>query len=205
MKIIGLLGGVASGKSAVAGLFCELGAAVLDADRAGHEALRRPEIIEALRNRWGNSILGQDGQIDRPAVAKIVFAPDPQASTELAFLEGLTHPLITEALSREIERLSAEAAHPAAILDAPVLLKAGWDRFCDHLVFVDVPRNQRLSRAIVRGWSDEQFIGREAAQEPLPEKRARCDTIINNSGSLEETRRQVSRFWDSLILRRSSD
>ena len=85
------------------------------------------------------------------------------------------------------------------MLDAPLLLEAGWDRLCDALVFVEVPRELRLSRALARGWSEEEFAAREVAQESLDLKRSRADAIIDNSGSPEETRRQVERSWRCLI------
>ena len=99
MKILGLLGGVASGKSLVSRQLAERGAVVLDADRAGHEALRLPSIEEAARRRWGDAIFGPDGHIDRSRLAKIVFAPPPEGPKERIFLEALTHPEIGRRLS----------------------------------------------------------------------------------------------------------
>ena len=105
MKILGLLGGVASGKSLVARQLAELGAVVLDADRAGHEALRLPRIEEAARQRWGDAVFGPDGHIDRSRLAKIVFAPPPDGPRERKYLEELTHPEIGRRLSAQAEAL----------------------------------------------------------------------------------------------------
>src|SRR5215218_2373020 len=124
MKILGLLGGVASGKSTVANMFRDLGAAVLDADRAGHEILRMPAIRAAVGGRWGSTVVGPDGEIDRKAVAKIVFAPPPDGPRELAELERITHPEIRKRLLAEAEQL-AQTGVPVVILDAPVMLKSG--------------------------------------------------------------------------------
>src|SRR4029079_15511200 len=92
MQIIGLIGGVASGKSAVAAALARRGAVVLNADKLGHEVLKEPETRDALVARWGASVLGADHQISRPAVAKIVFAPTPEGAVEREFLEQIVHP-----------------------------------------------------------------------------------------------------------------
>ncbi|HUG67343.1 MAG TPA: dephospho-CoA kinase [Pirellulaceae bacterium] len=198
MKIIGILGGVASGKSFVAEQFRRLGAMVLDADQVGHEVLREPEVIQAARERWGDEVIAENGQINRSAVAKIVFAPPPKGPEELEFLEQLTHPRIGRRLQQEFARARQSRDIEVVILDAPVMLKSGWDRYCDHILFIEAPRNLRLQRARDRGWSDASFTAREAAQESLETKRAAASHILDNSGSLEATRLQVESFWQSL-------
>ena len=84
------------------------------------------------------------------------------------------------------------------MLDAPVLLKAGWDKFCDLILFVDATREQRVARAASRGWTEAEFAAREAAQEPLTEKRRRANWTIDNSGSSDQTFAQVRQFWQTL-------
>lgn len=197
MQVIGILGGVASGKSLVAKELVRLGAGLLDADRAAHEVLRMPQIEAAARQRWGPEIFGPDGHIDRARLAEIVFAGRPAGQQELKHLEQLIHPEIGRLLSREAEQMAAGGV--AMVLDAPLLLEAGWDKICDVLVFVDAPRQLRLARAMGRGWSQQDFVVREAAQESLDLKRRRADVVVDNSGSLEETQAQVRLFWDSLI------
>ena len=197
MKILGLLGGVASGKSLVAQQLADLGAVVLDADRAGHEALRLPATEKAARQRWGDAVFGPDGHIDRGRLAQIVFAPPPDGPKERKFLEELTHPEIGR-------RLLAQKEHdntlpPLAVLDAALILEAGWDKLCDCFAFIDVPREVRLARALQRGWTEGDFAAREAAQESLDSKRARADVIIDNSGSAEHTQGQVERLWQFLV------
>jgi dephospho-CoA kinase len=198
MKIIGILGGVASGKSFVAGQLAQMGAGVLDADRAAHAVLRLPAVEEAARGRWGETVFGADGHMDRSRLAKIVFSPPPKGAEERSFLEELTHPEIGRVLEQEAQRLAA-AGVAAAVLDAPLVLESGWDRFCDRLVFVDVPRKLRIARALARGWTQEEFAAREGAQESLDCKRARADVVVDNSGSPEETQHQLERFWRSLV------
>jgi dephospho-CoA kinase len=198
LRTIGLLGGVASGKSLVSAIFAEHGFGVLDADRAGHETLRLPHVIAAARDRWGKEILGPDGQIDRGRLAKIVFQPDEPGLRERHFLEHLTHPEIALRLMQEANRAAAEGACGIA-LDAAVMLEAGWDKWCDKLVYIDVPRTIRLTRALARGWKEEDFIAREAAQESLDFKRGRADVVIDNSGSTEQTRAHIARCLPTLL------
>ena len=195
--IIGILGGVASGKSLVTGQLVQLGAEVLDADRAGHEVLRLPKIEAAARERWGGGVFGADGRIDRSALAKVVFALPPNGPAEREYLEQLTHPAIGRLLKQQAERLATEAA--AVVLDAPLLLEAGWAGLCDRLIFVDAPRKLRLKRALDRGWSEGDFSAREAAQQSLDLKKGRADATMDNSGSVEQTFAQVEHFWRSLF------
>ncbi|MBL8826542.1 MAG: dephospho-CoA kinase [Planctomycetaceae bacterium] len=197
MKTIGLIGGVASGKSFVAQEFARLGAVVLDADRAGHETLREPNILAAAKTRWGEAIIGPDGQIDRKRLAAIVFEQSPTGQAELSYLEHLTHSRIGERLQEQLVQADTKG-HTVAVLDAPVLLKAGWDQFCDRIIFVDAPREVRLSRALARGWTEADFNNREAAQESLSFKAQRADDSIDNSGNVELTRTQVARLWREL-------
>ena len=88
---------------------------------------------------------------------------------------------------------------PAAVLDAPLLFEAGWNEFCDTVVFVDTPSRLRRTRAMMRGWSEEDFAAREDAQESLNHKRERADVVIDNADSPESTQAQVERFWHSLV------
>jgi dephospho-CoA kinase len=198
MLVIGILGGVASGKSLVSSELAGLGAGVLDADAAGHEVLRMPAIAAAARRRWGEEIFGADGQIDRKRLARLVFSPPPEGPRQRKYLEELTHPEIGQLLGHEARRMS-ESGTVAAILDAPLLLESGWDKFCGRLIFVDAPRELRLRRALARGWSEKEFAMREGAQEDLDSKRGRADVVVDNSGSPEQTRDQVQRLWRSLV------
>lgn len=218
-----MLGGIASGKSLVARQLQDLGAAWLDADRAGHQVLRQSEVRKQLRARWGDRLRmaalaapeadrpagltenpetlaaeNRVAELERASIARIVFAPAPEGPRELAFLESVTHPLIREVLQAEVDAFQ-RAGVPAVVLDAALLLEAGWDNICDYLVFIDVPRAVRVARAASRGWSLEEFTIREAAQESLQTKRARADLVIDNSGSPEATRTQVRALWQSLF------
>ncbi len=209
LPVLGLVGGIASGKSLIAQLLAQHGAIVLDADRAGHEVLRDPAVQQELRFRFGNQIFTAKGDVDRKSLAAIVFA-DPEA---LKFLECLTHPRIAQRLQEQLAELqqnkaqfqespgqvSLKPAPIAAVLDAPVMLKAGWDRLCDEIWFIDAPADIRLQRALERGWTPEEFASREAAQEPLWQKRDRAQCTIDNSGALESTAKMVERCWNAFL------
>ncbi len=201
MKIIGLTGGIASGKSAVASELAALGAVVLDADRAAHEVLNLPNVQLALVERWGKNVLKSSGEIDRTIVAQHVFSDEESGRSELRFLEKTLHPRIREQFEAKLAELSAvgtAVAVPVAVIDAPLLLEAGWETLCDSLVFVDSPRSERLRRASLRNWSEEEFANREALQMPIAEKRQRSTHVLDNSGTQEDLRELVRVFWASL-------
>ena len=198
MLTLGLVGGIASGKSLIAQCFYELGALVLDGDRAGHAVLRESDVIATLKSRWGDSILDSAGQISRREVAKIVFAAGNQAEKE--FLEQLAHPRIQMRLQQEMAAAQAAKDPPrVVVIDAALLFEAGWDKLCDQIIFVDAPRDVRLERAVRRGWSAEQFAAREAAQLPVEDKRQRSHIVIRNVRTLENIREVVRLTWKNLV------
>lgn len=199
LRIVGLLGGIASGKSFVADALVRRGARLLDADKAGHEVLREPEIEAAARRRWGDSIFGVDGHIHRPALGRIVFAPPPRGPLELAYLESLTHPRIGMRLRDQLSQLAQDGVTRLVVLDAPVMLKAGWNRLCTALVYVDAPVEVRRDRALRRGWTAEEFVRREGAQEPLEFKRKLADFVLDNSGPPTDLEAQIDRIWPQLL------
>jgi dephospho-CoA kinase len=199
MLILGLVGGIASGKSLVANILRDFGALVLDADQAGHYVLRDPAVIAELTQRWGKKILDSKGQIIRREVAKIVFAKGNEA--ERLFLEHLTHPRIEALLHQELEAIrKSPEPPPVVVLDAPLLFEAGWDNLCDQVLYVDAPRDLRLERAVARGWSAEQFAAREASQMPLEEKATRSHIVVRNARTLENIRDVLRLTWKHRLM-----
>jgi dephospho-CoA kinase len=173
--VIGIVGGIASGKSTVAQAFADLGCVVGDSDLHAREALAQPDVRKQLIEWWGDDILNTQGDPDRTKIAAIVFR-DP---AQRARLEALIHPLVHARRARQIAE-STDA--PAFIIDAPLLLEAGVDKECDAVVFVETPRDVRLKRAKEnRGWDEQEFTRREKAQLDLKAKRARADHIIPNT------------------------
>jgi dephospho-CoA kinase len=194
MVVVGLVGGIASGKSLVGRQLQSLGAVRIEADQIGHEVLEIPEVEAALVRRWGRGILDSNARIDRREVARRVFGPGANAD-ELKFLEQWTHPRIGARIKEKLNELTASAV---VVLDAPLLLKAGWDTFCDGLIFVDVEQSVREARAARRGWTVSELHAREAAQGSLEEKRRRSRWTIDNSGTEQQTMAQVERIWQEL-------
>jgi dephospho-CoA kinase len=200
MKTIGLVGGVASGKSLVAKMLVDLGAGLLDADRTGHAVLAEdPAVQRAVHQRWGDEVFAADGTVDRSAIAKRVFAASGSAELDRRFLEELLHKRIRKRLLQKKDQFAAEGK-TAVVLDAPVLLEAGWGPMCDILLMVDVPREIRLNRALNRGWTEAEFDRREAAQWSVDDKRREAHFMITNAGSEDELRQAVQEFWNVHVV-----
>ena len=201
MRIIGLTGGIACGKSTVSSELCARGAAIIDADALTRE-LSQPNapIFNAYVARFGRKIVRADGTLDRAAIAARVFA-DPAVRAEV---DAIAHPLIRTAAE---ERLRAEraAGRRAAVLDVPLLFEAGWDAFADEVWVVALPQGAQLARLLSRdtAMSEAEARARIAAQMPLAEKCARADIVIDNSGTLEETRECIEKLWRERIIGRS--
>jgi dephospho-CoA kinase len=196
--VLGLVGGIGAGKTLVAGLFEELGAAVIDSDRLVHEELRDPRVAVELQQWWGEAVCSPDGAVDRNAVAKIVFS-DP---TELQRLEGLLYPRLARRRAVLVADHQADPDIRAILLDAPKLYEAGVDVECDAVIFVDADRDVRLQRvAASRGWTEEELVRRENNLEPLDRKRALADYTVVNHSSVAELRSEIERVFASVLTR----
>lgn len=192
--VIGLAGGIASGKSHVAAAFQRCGAAVLSADAIAHRLLETDDIQAAIRERFGSELFRDDGTVDRRRLASIVFAPT--ASPEpLAFLESLIHPRVTWEIQRRLAAIAAEVPSPPLIvIDAPLLFEAGVVGLVDEVVFVETPDEVRWERCRKRGWERDDFIARESRQWSLSRKRLAADVVIDGTldpDALEATLRAM--------------
>ncbi len=187
--VIGLIGGIGSGKSQVAAAFARHGARVIAGDQLGQAALRDADIRARVASRWGDRILDERGEIDRRRLGAIVFAD----AAELKALESITHPWIRRRIRAEIEQARGDPRVPLIVLDAAIMLEAGWNDVCDRLIYINAPKAVRLERvAGQRGWSEKEVDARERAQLPLTEKALRADHVLENSTSLEHLNRQVN-------------
>jgi len=201
MTVIGLTGGIASGKSTVARMLAARGAEIIDADLLARQAVEPGRAaFEAVVATFGEQMVAADGQLDRERLGALVFA-DPERRRQL---EALIHPFVR----RESERRQAEIARqrPEALifLDVPLLFESGMDRGLAEIVVVYVPRQIQLARLMARdGLSDAAARARLDAQMDLAEKRRRATRVIDNSGSRAETRRQVERLYRELAGRDS--
>lgn len=183
VPIIGLTGGIASGKSTYARLLADAGCHVFSADRVVAELYERPEILQTLASWWPTppwpSVLRPDGSLDRRAVARIVFAN----AAERQRLEALLHPLVAEARQRHLAAVSPQV--PAVVWDIPLLVETGLTPLCTIIAFVDAPPSVREARAAARGWSADDLKAREATQWPLDQKRALADVVLDGTAPPE--------------------
>lgn len=194
MLVIGIAGGVASGKSLVTDCFQHFGATVLDGDKIGHEVLQQTVLIQQIVDHFGDGIL-RDGQIDRSRLARIVFAKAPDGPSALKKLEAMTHPKIGDQILQRLDLARQDPNCQACVLDAPVMFKVGWDKLCDKIVFVDAPQETRNQRARERGWDSDELVKREKNQTAVEVKRQRATDIINNAHTKESTFRQAAEKW----------
>ena len=193
--VIGIIGGIGSGKTAVADELAGLGCAVIDADAIGHELLDAPDVLGELRQRWGDEIFTGEGEVDRSALAEIVFA----SREELDALNGILHPRIGREMARAVDLAVADASVGAIVLDAALLVEAGWDELCSHVIFVDTPPDVRYRRVSEqRGWEEENWASREKMQISLDIKRHKCDYSIDGSSSVSHLRQQVRKLYPRL-------
>jgi dephospho-CoA kinase len=193
--VVGLIGSIGAGKSRVAELLARRGAQVVSGDQAGHEALAQAEIQSRIVERFGQGVLNANGAIDRRKLGAIVFGD----AAERKALEDIVFPWIRGRLTEWIEAARGDPGSRLIVLDAAVLMEAGWDDRCDRLVFVDAPRPQRLERvAQQRGWSETELVARERAQLPLEVKAARADFVLPNNGTEDQLSEKVDILLEQL-------
>lgn len=198
--IIGLTGGIGSGKSTVAAILRDLGAAVIDADRLNHEELNAPEVLGELCSWWGRQAIGTDGRADRAAIRRIVGSDDTQRRR----LEQLVHPRIDR---RRRELMAGYQADPdvrAVVWDAPLLHEVGLAGQCDCLLFVETDQVARLERVRQRGWTAEDLERFERSQWPLDTKKDRADYRITNNSDIADLRRQVEDVFFRILAARQT-
>ena len=202
MRIVGLTGGIGTGKSTVSAMLRELGATVIDADEAtravqapGSEGLR--QLVEA----FGDGILTPGGELDRAKLADIAFR-DPEARTRL---NGIVHPLVRLWMA-ERQQEAAERGDPVVVMDIPLLFEArGGDAF-ETVLLVYAPEDVQVDRLVrLRGMTEEQVRARMAAQMPIEEKRRLATHVIENTGSLEDLRERVEAAWAAVAQMSDSD
>ncbi len=197
MPVIGLAGGIGSGKSLVAQIMNELGAVVLDADATAHDVLSDAEVIGTIREWWGPSVVDGEGRVDRRRVAEIVF----QDAAQRLRLEELIHPRIYARWDEVLHgRLGSAGPARAVVIDAPLLFEAKLDAICDVIVFVesdDATRRRRVAEN--RGWTSDELARREKMQKTLDSKRTRADYIVENNSSVSDLRRRVEGIFSAVI------
>jgi dephospho-CoA kinase len=195
--VIGVTGGLGTGKSTVAAEFKRLGAQVLDADRVTRGLMAPGQtVFKKIVSVFGPAVLGPGGRLDRRALSEIVF----RRRGALKKLTGIVHPEVRRQIRARVKRLSARKSALAAVLDVPLLLESKGAYRCDALVVVTAPPQAAARRLRLRsGWSDEEIKRRGRFQWPLARKAALADFVVRNGGSRGETRRQVVRVFSQIV------
>ena len=202
MKRLGITGGIASGKSAVAGMLRELGFRVIDADALGHEVMEPGTLaFGEIVAEFGAGVVGVDGRIDRRTLGTLVFAD----AEELKRLNAMVHPRVEEEMMRLFGEWEKSGVTDAAFVEAALLVEAGYQKNLDGLVVAWCRPEQQIERLLARGLSEVEARRRIAAQMPAEEKLKFATEKIDCSGSLEETRRQVEELAAKLRRERSNE
>lgn len=199
MLRVGLTGGIATGKTTVVAMLRELGCRVLEADKIAHQVIEPGgAAYDEVVREFGRGILTSDGLVDRKKLGAIVFSDQAR----LARLNAIVHPPVLEEQTRQLAAIEKADAHAIAVVEAALLIEAGFDRKLDYLIVTWCTPEQQLARltesGVGRGLTIEQARQRIAAQMPVDEKRKRADAVIDCSGTLDHTRAQVIALFAKL-------
>jgi dephospho-CoA kinase len=201
VDVIGLTGGIAAGKSAVAARLRELGAVVIDADALAREVVEPGTPgLDAIAERFGPEVLAADGTLDRPRLGAIIFGDDAAR----ADLNAIVHPEVRRRYDELVAEAFARDRDAIVVYDVPLLAEARAASEFGLVVVVDAPADVRLERLVaLRGMDREQARSRIAAQISDEERRAMADVVIDSSGTIEHTMEQVDALWERLVAQRS--
>lgn len=194
MLLVGLTGGIGSGKSTVTRILEERGAVILDADALARDAVRGgSEGFRRVVERFGRDVIGPDGELDRARLASIVFN-DPEA---LGDLEAIVHPEVRRMIADGIQA-HLDTDHVVVLVN-PLLIEMGTHRDCDSVVVVSVSPETQVTRSVARGMQEDDVRARIAAQLPLEDRARHADVLLDNEGTLEELTMQVDQLWRRLV------
>ena len=196
MLLVGLTGGIGSGKSTVARFLGEHGAVIVDADVFAREAVGvGSDAFEAIVGRFGDEVVGPDGELDRPKLASIVFAD----RAALADLESIVHPEVRRMIA---DRIQAELdTDHVVVLVNPLLIEMGAHRDCDVVVVISADPETQVARTVARGMDEADVRARLAAQLPIEERARAADVLLDNEDTLEDLEAEVAVLWASLAAR----
>ena len=195
-KIIGITGGISSGKSTVGRMLASLGAEYIDADEMCHKLFLKPELKDKITTRFGNSVLDTFGKIDRIRLAEIVF----RDKTCLDDLCNILHPIVIAQIKAKIDEIEQRGRKRAIIIDAALLEESELSMICDFVVFVNTSKEHRIERCrISRRWADGELEKRERFQMVPGDKKKKADYVIDNNFTSDNTFRQVKEFWKLYI------
>jgi dephospho-CoA kinase len=188
MLVVGLTGGIASGKSTVSSMFQDAGVPVICADELARDAVQPgSQALDEIRRTFGARVIDQEGGLDRVRMAELVFSDESKREA----LEHIIHPRVAEQKDRRIDALRHDG-HRLAIVDVPLLYEKGWERQFDLIIVVYVPRIAQEQRLMQRdGMTRDEARSRLDAQMPIDDKKQKADRVVDNSDSLAHTRKQV--------------
>lgn len=196
--IIGIAGGIGSGKSTIARLFGEAGCLVLSADEAVRTLYHDADIKQTLKNWWGPQVINSQNEVDRHEIAKIVFSQPKEKER----LENLLHPRVIELREQQMKDASKNTQVLAFIWDIPLLFETGLDSQCDAVVYVEAPLEQRLARVRqTRGWDEAELKIRENLQQPLDFKRRMSKYIVQNTADVGFASKQVREVLSAILAK----
>src|SRR6476620_9528527 len=182
--IIGIEGGIGSGKSLVASMMAEMNCLVINSDEMARQAYKDPGVKHTLRQWWGKLVFDPSGEVDRGAVARKVFT----MPSERQRLERLIHPIVNEMREKRMNQAAGDPAVVAFVWDTPLLFETELNKLCDTVVFVEAPPELRVARVREkRGWSREELAERENLQLPLDNKRRMSHDVIVNAADTDGT------------------
>ncbi|MCP4259862.1 MAG: dephospho-CoA kinase [Planctomycetes bacterium] len=193
--IIGILGGIGSGKSTIAAELAKLGCKVIDADRIAHELLDESIVREKVADLFGQAVLDSSGKIDRVKLAKAAFADEQM----LESLNRIIHPPVLKRTQELIEKFESQNQVKAIVLDMPLLVEVGWHKKCDKLIFVNCGKKLRLQRAKKMGFDKNQIKIRENFQISLDNKVSLADNTIENNSDFSAIVRQVTEIFSYIV------
>ncbi len=193
--VIGIAGGIASGKSLVSQTLAALGAKVIDSDALAHAELADPEVVETFRRWWGERMCLPGGGVDRSAMADIVFEDSEQRER----MERFLYPRLERRRKQLMAAFDADPATRAIVINSPLLYEVGLDKICHVVIFVEADRATRFQRAKqTRGWSRHEFDRREKLQKPLDIKSQAADYRVVNNSTIDALCAQVKSLFESL-------
>jgi dephospho-CoA kinase len=196
--IIGIMGGIGSGKSTVAAEFAKLGCKVIDADRIAHGLLDSKAVKEKIVGLFGKTVLDSSGRIEHKKLANVVFV----SGDKLTALNKLIHPLVLARAEELIEQYNQQSQVKAIVLDMPLLVEVGWAKRCDKLIFIDCELKNREKRAKKLGFDKNQLKIRENFQISLDNKATLADNTIENNSDFSAMVRQVADIFSDIMNNR---
>ena len=193
MFVVGLTGGIGSGKSAAATIFAKLGVTVVNADSVARDIVEPgSEALKAIANRFGQSILLNNGHLDRAALREKIFSDAESSNTAKQWLEDLTHPLIRQRIIEQLNKQKIESEADYRILESPLLMETDQHKLVDRLLLIDIPKSLQIERTMARDHnSKEQVDAIIAAQMSREDKKLLANDQIENTGTLADLKQQV--------------